>query len=75
MNDLHRKMLDAPGHKVKVTFLDGTFPITGKCIGYTQALDNEPEIASIDVRSDGMLYELYENDIKDIEILNKKSNH
>ena len=73
MNDLHRKMLDAPGHTVKVTFLDGTFPVTGKCISYTQALDNEPEIASIDVESGGMLFGLYENDIKDIEILNEKS--
>ena len=44
----------------------------GKVIGYTQAIDNEPEVASIDVRNeaDKTLYELYENEIKGIEVLN-----
>ncbi len=38
--------------------------------GYTSALDNEPDPASIDLRrKDGAIYELYENEIAQIRIL------
>lgn len=42
---------------------------TGRCIDYTQALDNEPEIDSIGLNVSGVIYELYENEIKSIEII------
>ncbi|WP_024613645.1 hypothetical protein [Clostridium sp. Ade.TY] len=41
----------------------------GKCIDYTQALDNEPEVDSIGLDVKGIGYELYENEIKYIEII------
>lgn len=43
----------------------------GKYVSYTQALDNEPEIASITLTTETkeVYYELYENDIIKIEII------
>lgn len=41
----------------------------GKCIDYTQALDNESEIDSVGLNVNGIMYELYENEIKSIEII------
>ena len=37
--------------------------------GCTQALDNEPEIASIELKMDGYILSLYENEIKSIEVI------
>lgn len=53
---------------IKVTCLEGEV-FQGQCTDYTQALDNEPEIASIGIKSNGISYELYENEIKSIEIV------
>ena len=54
---------------IKVTCTDGII-VTGHCCGYTQALDNEPEIPSIDVRTkeDGLI-EIYLNEIQSIEVI------
>lgn len=60
-------MPNAPGKLVKVNLTNGD-TVKGLCINYTTALDNEPDPASIDVRtgkSGG--YCLYENEIESIE--------
>jgi len=59
------------GKRVRVIDIDGQV-FEGDCIDYTQALDNDPEIASIGVVTQpgaGFSYELYENEIKSIEII------
>lgn len=63
------------GKQIRVECIDEII-IEGKCVGYTQAIDNEPEIASIYIENDetikkNTLYEVYENQIKSIEILVK----
>lgn len=54
------------GKEIKVICLNGKVFI-GKCIDFTQALDNEPEIDSIGLNVNDISYELYENEIKSIE--------
>lgn len=56
------------GKEIKVTCKSGRI-FKGKCIDYTQSLDNEPEIDSIGLNVNGISYELYENEIKSIEII------
>ncbi len=56
------------GKKINVTLLDGEM-LKGKCIEYTKAMYNDPEIDSIDLQIDKKTYEIYENEIKNIEIL------
>ncbi|TAN69159.1 hypothetical protein WS9_003820 [Paraclostridium sordellii 8483] len=53
---------------MKVTSIDGTVVI-GSYGGFTQALDNEPEIASISITKQGYGIEIYENEIKSIEVI------
>lgn len=55
------------GTKLKVVLTDGTV-LTGFYECYTSAIDNDPAIASIDLRVLEDIYELYENEIKRIEI-------
>lgn len=43
--------------------------IQGIYNGYTQALDNDPEIASISVKTNEFSYELNEDEIKSIEVI------
>lgn len=59
------------GKRVRVIFKDGGTPIVGKCIGYTRAIDNDPEIAEIDVDTgtQGAHYGLMESEIADVEEL------
>ena len=61
---------DYVGKKVRIISINDN-EFIGKAEGFTQALDNEPEIASIDIENekDSKLYELYENEIKSIEII------
>lgn len=55
--------------KLKIKTIDGNI-IIGPYEGFTQALDNEPEIASIEIKKkDGYNVELYENGIRSIEII------
>ncbi|HAT4125223.1 TPA: hypothetical protein I9Z60_001575 [Clostridium perfringens] len=54
--------------KLKIKTVDGNI-IIGPYEGFTQALDNEPEIASIELKRDGYNIELYENEIKFIEVI------
>ena len=62
------------GKKIRVECIDGII-IEGKCDGYTQATDNDPEIASIYIENEETiknktLFEIYENEIKRIEVIN-----
>lgn len=56
------------GKNIKITCIDNQI-ITGKCDSYTQALDNEPEIASISIDRGSYGIEIYENEIESIEII------
>ena len=59
------------GKKVRITFVDGSTPISGRCVGYTPAIDNEPELAEIDLDTGvaGVCYGFLENEIMKIEEL------
>ncbi len=71
MSDMQKQMYIACGHNVEVHLVGGDKPIIGKCIGYTQPLDNDPEVASIDIRVPGItsIYEITEKEIESITIL------
>jgi len=62
------KLYEYVDKKVKVTLLEGDI-IIGKCIDYTKAIDNDPEVDSIDLKIKKDIYELYENEIESIEII------
>lgn len=47
ITEMQKKMYAACGHKVKVHLHSIDSPVVGKCINYTQPLDNDPEIASL----------------------------
>lgn len=53
---------------LKIVTFDGKV-ITGPYGGFTQALDNEPEVASICISKIGYGIEIYENEIKSIEVI------
>lgn len=56
------------GKRIRVTDIDGQI-FEGKCTDYAQPADNDPEIASIAIETEVLTYELYENEIKNIEIV------
>ena len=56
------------GAKISVVLLDGTV-LTGEFETYTSAIDNDPAMASIDLKTIEGIYELYENEIKTITML------
>ncbi|SHH48788.1 hypothetical protein SAMN02745135_00950 [Caloranaerobacter azorensis DSM 13643] len=62
------KLWEYLSKKIKVTCIEGEV-IQGKCNGYIQALDNEPEIASISIDAGEIDYEIYENEIEKIELV------
>lgn len=62
------KLYEYCDKKVKIT-LEEDEVIIGKCIEYSKALYNDPEIDSIDIKVKDKVYEIYENEIKSIEIL------
>nr|WP_300006266.1 hypothetical protein [Tissierella sp.] len=62
------KLYEYCGKQVKITLDEDEF-IVGKCMEFTKAIYNDPEIASIDVKVKGDIYEIYENEIKKIEIV------
>lgn len=71
--DLYGKLAAIKGLNNKVTLrvkcTDDTL-VECKYYGFTQALDNEPEIAQLDILStDGKVYGLYETEIISIERL------
>lgn len=58
------KLWEYSGKNVKIITVDGQI-FEGKAYDYTSAQDNTPEIASISIDH----YELYENEIESIEII------
>lgn len=69
MNVTETQMLDVLGRNVKVRLHSGK-EIVGKCVGFTQASDNEPEIASIDVcQYENSYIELYQNEIIQLSVI------
>ena len=68
---MQREMEAAFGHKVEIHIVGGYKPCIGKCVGFTPPLDNDPEVASIDIDT-GMRFsvtELIEDEIESIKIL------
>ena len=65
-----REMSRLRGKMVKVTTIDGDF-VRGKCVDFTQALDNEPEVPSICINDldRGFKVELEQNEIESIEVI------
>lgn len=56
------------GKNIKVICTDGQV-IAGYCSNFTQALDNEPEIASITIDNPPGLIEIIQNEIESIEVI------
>jgi hypothetical protein len=56
------------GEIVDVTLKDGEHFI-GEFAFDTSAYDNEPEGASVSILTDGILYELFEDDIADVRVV------
>lgn len=59
------------GKRVRVTLKEAADPIDGKVIGYTRAIDNDPEIAEIyiDTGTKNSCYGLLESEILSMEEL------
>lgn len=63
------EMAKNTGKNIKVTLLDGQI-IIGFCRGFTQAIDNEPEIAEIDIElENGHLTGAFQDEIESIEVI------
>lgn len=56
------------GTRMKVTLIDKMI-LEGTYDAYIKALDNDPEIASIDLRTGDSIYGLYETEIEKIELI------
>lgn len=71
MTEMQKKMYDACGHEVELHLVGGYKPLIGKCTSFTNPLDNDPEVASIDIRVPGFscIYEITEDEIETITIL------
>ena len=63
-----RQLYECQGKKIKVTFNNGSVQ-TGECFHFTQALDNEPEVASISLRKETGPIEIDQTEIKSIAFI------
>lgn len=61
-------MYQTRGKKIEVTCKDGTV-IKGICELFTQAIDNEPEVAEISIQRAGGLVGITEPEIEKIEYI------
>lgn len=70
MTKMQKNMLEAVNREIEIQFKDGSKPIRGKCVGFTQPLDNDPEVASIEIKVHGYscLFEITEDQIKTLVI-------
>ena len=70
VTEMQKRMDAACGHTVEVHLYDTEMPVVGKCINYTKPLDNDPEVAAIEVKVPGMpsLYEITESEIETLNI-------
>lgn len=71
MTEMQKQMYAACDHKVEIRLVGGLKPCIGECINYTKPLDNDPEVASIDIRVPGYpsIYEITEDEIETIVLL------
>lgn len=71
MTELQRKMINSVGSQVRIDLIGGYKSCEGKCVSFTAPQDNEPEIAAIDIKVEGMpsLYEITEDEIESIVVL------
>ena len=74
ITEMQKQMYAACGHKVEIHLVGGFKPCIGECINYTKPLDNDPEVASIDIRVPGYssIYEITEDEIETITLLDKE---
>ena len=70
ITEMQRKMYAACGHEVEVRLVGGYKPIVGKCVNFTKPLDNDPEVASFDIKVPGFssIYEIIEDEIETLII-------
>ena len=70
MTEMQKLMSNAVGFDVEVHIVGGYKSCVGKCTGFTQPLDNDPEVATIDVKVAGMpsIYEITEDEIEKLII-------
>ena len=70
ITEMQRKMDAAFGHEVEVHLIGGFKPIVGKCVNFTKPLDNDPEVASFDIKVPGFssIYEIIEDEIETLII-------
>lgn len=71
MTTLQKEMLNAVGHSITVQLKNIDKTISGECIGYTQPLDNDPEVAAIQLKTleYSSLIEITEHEIVSITVL------
>lgn len=74
MTEMQKLMVSAVGFDVEVHIVGGFKPCIGKCTGFTPPQDNDPEVAAIDIKVDGMssLYEITEEEIETLIIKSGK---
>ena len=70
MTEMQILMASAVGFSVEVHLVGGFKTCIGKCTGYTPPMDNDPEIAAIEIKVPGMpsLYEITESEIETLTI-------
>lgn len=70
MTEMQKLMASAVGFDVEVRLVGGYKPCVGKCTGYTAPQNNDPEVAAIDIKVDGMpsIYEITEGEIETLTI-------
>lgn len=54
--------------RIRVTLKEGDI-LEGKCVEYISAIENDPEIDSIDLKVGKDIYEIFKDEIKLIELL------
>lgn len=54
--------------KIRITLKEGD-TLEGKCLEYINAIENDPEIDSIDLKVGKDIYEIFKDEIKLIELL------
>lgn len=62
------ELKDYVGERIRVTDIDDQI-FEGNCVDDAQSADNDPEIASIAVDTGSLTYEIYENEIISIEVI------
>lgn len=70
MTEMQKLMASAVGFNVEAHLIGGFKPCVGKCTSYTPPLDNDPEVAAIEIKVQGMpsLYEIIESEIETLTI-------